>query len=120
MFARPGGRSYTSLLLEGMARNYFSLFIYMDIASKDHAIYCVWIRIFFLPPMPKERRNTSWSELESNPGLLSSQATALTTRPCLLGQTRDVFYNFRLFSFYLAVPKTTRLLLPPPSLQKNL
>ena len=49
-----------------------------------YAIYHVCILLFFLPPMAKERRKTIWSELESNPGPLASQATTLTTRPCLL------------------------------------
>ena len=41
---------------------------------------------FFLPPYTRgERRKTIWSELESNPGPLTSQATALTTTPSLLG-----------------------------------
>ena len=35
--------------------------------------------------MPEEKTKTIWSELESNPGPLAPQATALTTRPCLLG-----------------------------------
>ena len=41
--------------------------------TQDHAIYGVW------------RRKTIWSELELNPGSLTTQATALTTRQCLLG-----------------------------------
>ena len=57
------------------------LFIYMDL--QDHAIYCVWIHLFFLPPMLEERRKTIWSVLESNLGPLASQATGLTSRPYL-------------------------------------
>ena len=38
---------------------------------KHHWIYRVWIHLF-LPPMPKEREKTTWSELESNPGPLAS------------------------------------------------
>ena len=34
--------------------------------------------------IPEEKKNI-WSELKSNPGPLASQATALTTRPWLLG-----------------------------------
>ena len=45
---------------------------------------------FFLPPMPEERRKTMWSELESNPDPLASQATTLTTRPCLLWQMLEL------------------------------
>ena len=43
--------------------------------------------ILFLPPYTRGEENI-WSELESNPGPLASrpQATALTTRPWLLGQ----------------------------------
>ena len=32
-------------------------------------------------------------ELESNPGPFASQATALTTRPCHLGQVSDYIYD---------------------------
>ena len=63
-------------------------FIYTD--TQDHAIYHVLIHLFFLPPMPEERRKTMWSELESNPGPLASQATTLTTRPCLLWQMSEL------------------------------
>ena len=41
---------------------------------------------FFSSLLIPEERKTIWSELESNPGPLASQATALTTRPWLLGQ----------------------------------
>ena len=51
-------------------------------------IYRVWIHLFFQPPMPEKIRNTIWFKLESNPGPLVSQA--LITRPCLLGQIRQV------------------------------
>ena len=42
--------------------------------------------IFSLPPYTRGEKTTIWSELESNPGPLASQATALTNRPLLLGQ----------------------------------
>ena len=62
---------------------------YMD--TQDHAIYHVWIH--FIPTSLYPRREkTIWSELESNPGPLASQATALTTRPWLLG--REKGFNF--------------------------
>ena len=41
--------------------------------------------INFPPAMPEEKKPFGL-ELESNPGPLASQATALTTRPCHLGQ----------------------------------
>ena len=64
-----------------MAKNY-SIF-YMD--TQDHAIHHVWFH--FVPTSLYSRREkTIWSELESNPGPLASQATAQTTRPWLLGQ----------------------------------
>ena len=52
--------------------------------TQDLTIYLDWIHLFFLPPMP-EKRKTIWSELESNPDPLASQATAVTTRPLRLG-----------------------------------
>ena len=41
--------------------------------------------ILFLPPYTRGEKKPFWSELESNPGPLASQATALATRPWLLG-----------------------------------
>ena len=57
-------------------------FFYMD--TQYHAMYHVWILYIPTTLFPR-REKTSWSELESNPGPLASQATALTTRPWLLG-----------------------------------
>ena len=83
-----------------MAKNYFVL--YMD--PQDHAIYHVWIHFISTSLYPR-REKTIWSELESNPGPLASQATALTTRPWLLGLRLEdlslkawgsVLYNFEL------------------------
>ena len=62
------------------------IFLFMNMDTQDHTIYRVWIHLFFQPPMPEERRKTIWYELVLNPDPLVSQATALTTRPCLLGQ----------------------------------
>ena len=42
--------------------------------------------IFIPTTLYPRREKTFWSELESNPGPLASQATTLTTRPWLLGQ----------------------------------
>ena len=41
--------------------------------------------IYFPTSYAQEEKN-HLSELETNPGPLASKATALTTRPCLLGQ----------------------------------
>ena len=69
---------YTNLPLDGAARNLL-LFLFIDMDTQDHTICHIWIKLFFLPPMP-EKRKTIWSELESNPGSLASQGTALTSR----------------------------------------
>ena len=45
--------------------------------------------ILFLPPYTQGEKKSIWSELESKPGPLASQATALTTRPRLLGQVQQ-------------------------------
>ena len=83
-FFTPIPRTFTSSPLDGMAKNQF---FYMD--TQDHAIYHVWIH--FIPTSLYPRREkTIWSELQSNPGPLDSQATALTTRPWLLGQQISV------------------------------
>ena len=57
--------------------------------------------ILFLPPYTRGEK-TIWSELESNPGPLASQATALTTRPWLLGQ-KDPKLVLQLVLFFLRV-----------------
>ena len=41
--------------------------------------------MLFLPPYTRGEKKNIWSELESNPGPLASQAAALTTKPWLLG-----------------------------------
>ena len=48
--------------------------------TQDHAIYHVWIHLLPTSNAPGEK--PFGHELESNPGSLASQATALTTRPC--------------------------------------
>ena len=55
--------------------------IYMDMQGQ--ATYWVWIHLVLPPYTQGERRKTIFSQLESNPGPLASQETALTTRPCL-------------------------------------
>ena len=77
-FFTPIPCSYTSSPLDGI-----TFFIYMD--TQDHAILSS-LDPCFQPLMHLERWKTIWSELELNPGTLASQATALTTRPCLLGR----------------------------------
>ena len=51
---------------------------------QDHAIYHAWIHLF--PTSYARGEKPFFLELESNPGPLASQATALTTRPCRLGR----------------------------------
>ena len=70
-----------TLVCRLMGRLGIVFFINMD--TQVHAIYQV--KVQFLSPMPLERGTNIWSELESNPDPLASQATALTTRPCLFG-----------------------------------
>ena len=64
-----------------MAQLGMILFFYMDMHY--HAIYHAWIHFSYI--LIPERRKSIWFELESYPGPLASQATTLTTRPCLLG-----------------------------------
>ena len=75
LFFSPIPCTYTSLPQDGMAKNYYIIF-YMDTSSCLDPFYP-----YLLIP---EVRKKHWSELESNPGSLASQATALTTRPWLL------------------------------------
>ena len=71
--------------------------------TQDDAIYRVWIHLFFLP----EKRKTIWSELQSNPGPLPSQATALTTRACI--QVSSIFTVFSDNDFELLSPEIKNL-----------
>ena len=64
--------------------NSTKIFFYMD--TQVHAILHFWIQFIHTSLYPR-REKTIWSELDLNPGPLGSQATALTTRPWLLGQT---------------------------------
>ena len=74
-FFTPIPHSYTSLPLDGVARNVFLLFIDMD--TQNYAIYSVWIHYFPFLLFPR-REKTIWPELESNQGPVDSQATAPT------------------------------------------
>ena len=95
IFFTPIPCTYSSSLLDGMARNCYYYFIYMD--SQDHAIDHVWIH--FIPTSLYPRREKIiWSELESNPGPLASQATLLTTRQLLLGQFAQRFHKWTFFA----------------------
>ena len=77
--------TYKSSPLDGMANNYF---IFLLGYARSFNLSCQHPFYFYLL-IPEERKNI-WSELESNPGALASQATALTTRPWLLGQVDDL------------------------------
>ena len=66
------------LVPDGMAKNFFSTWI------RNIMQFFMSGSILFLPPYTLENKIIR-SELESNPGPLASKATALTTRPWLLG-----------------------------------
>ena len=55
--------------------------------TQDRENHHVWIQLF---PTSYARGEKLGLELESNPGPLASQATALTTRPCHLGPQPQV------------------------------
>ena len=81
-FITPIPRAYTSSPPDDVARNFlFSFYIHGYARSHNFSS----LDPFFQPLMPLERK-TLRSELESNPGPLASQATTLTTRPCLLNR----------------------------------
>ena len=57
--------------------------------------------ILFLPPYTQGLKKNIWSELESNPGPLASQATALTTRSCLsLDESQKAEFEFEKSKFF--------------------
>ena len=85
----------TSLPLDGMAKNY--LIFYMD--TQEHAIYHVWFHFIPTSLYPRREKNI-WSELESYPDPLASQATTLTTRPWLLRQTIKIIYFVKILLFF--------------------
>ena len=72
-FFTPIPCTYTNSPLDGMARNYYYYFLYTWM-HKTTQFVMSW-SILFLPPYTQEAIR---SELESNPGPLASQATALT------------------------------------------
>ena len=74
--------------------------------SQGHAICCVWVHLFFLPLTPKERRKTIWSELESNQSPPASQATALTTRPCLIEQ--DIYKCHKTITVFIVAKSSSK------------
>ena len=86
---------YTSLPLDGVARNFSFFFLFYLHGYIDHLVYHAWIHLFFQTSMPKKRK-TIWSELDLNPGPLAPQATTLTTRPWLLRQGSMLVKNFPL------------------------
>ena len=56
--------SYTSLQLDGAARNYLCL-IYMD--TQDHVLHCVWIHLFsYLLRLRREEKQfgLSWNQTQ--------------------------------------------------------
>ena len=81
-FFTPIPCTYTSLPLNGMARNYY-YFLSTWICKMIQFVASG--SIFFLPPYTWGEKKNIWSELELTPGPNASQATALTTRPWLLG-----------------------------------
>ena len=80
-FFTPIPCTFTSLLLDGMARNYYFLSTWICKITQ----FVVSGSTLFLPPFTRGEKKNIWSELESNAGPLASQATALTTSPWLLG-----------------------------------
>ena len=72
--------SHTHSLLNGVARNYYCYFIHGYARSCN---YHAWVHLFLTSSARREK--PFGLELESNPGPLASQATALTTRPFSLG-----------------------------------
>ena len=84
-FFTPIPCTYTSLPLDGMARNYYFLSTWIcRICRITRFIMSGSIFSYLL--IPEERRKNIWSEGASNPSPLASQATALTTRTWLLGR----------------------------------
>ena len=73
--------TYTSSPLNGMGRNYYFLSTWLRKSTQ----FVVSVSITFIPPYTRVEKKNIWSELELNPGPLAPQATALTTRPWLLG-----------------------------------
>ena len=88
IFFTPIPCTYTSLLLDGMARNY-----YFNLHGYARSCNLSCLDPFHSYLLYPRRRKNIWSELESNSGHLASQVTALTTRPWLLGSV-DVLIMF--------------------------
>ena len=80
-FFSPIPCTYTSLPLDGMARNYYYYYYFLHGYARACDSSCLDP---FNSYLRGEKKNI-WTELESNPGPPASQATTLTTRPWLLG-----------------------------------
>ena len=85
-FFTPKPCAYTSSPLDGMARNCIILFFYLHEYARSRNLLC--LDPFYSNLLIPEERINIRSELESKPGPLASQATALTTRQWLLRQQR--------------------------------
>ena len=77
-FLTPIPRSYTSLPVDGVARN---ISFFLSTWIRKIMQFIMFGSIYFSYLLCPRREKTIWSELESNPGPLASQATTLTTRP---------------------------------------
>ena len=78
------------------------LFVYLHEYARSRNLSCLDPFCSYLL-IPEERKNI-WSELESNPGPLALQATALTNRPWLLGQCIILYMMPRLWKKILSFP----------------
>ena len=66
------------------------IFLYLHGYTRSHNSSC--LDPFNLPTSYARGEEPFGLELESYPGPLASQAAALTTRPCLLGQMVSIYY----------------------------
>ena len=78
--------TYTSLPLNGMARN---VFFYLHGYARSRNLLC--LDPFYSYLLIPEKRKTIWSELELNPGPFASPEAAQTTRPRFFGLTHQGF-----------------------------
>ena len=80
-----------------MARNYY----FLSTSTWKITQFVVSGSILFLPPYTRGEKKNILSELESNPGPLASQVTALTTRSCLsLNESQKAEFEFEKSKFF--------------------
>ena len=109
-FFTPRPRSYTTSLLDGVARNYFSYFFYLPGYARSTQ-FIVFGSIYSYLLCPRREEKTTWSELESNPGPRASIIHKRLLWPLDHASTTTLFISFSLIlNTFCAEPTFSKVL----------